>query len=312
MKTPLITLAVGSDGAATHTLIASLSDVGKALQLRAVRAVLLAGVLAVSGAAMARQADASPIVGLGFDSASGTLLKVEPDAIYRSGDGGGKWTRIALPPSAKGHIAAAAVSGKGEGVLYLGGPGVGVLRSEDGGRRWAARNAGLPDGNVVALTVHADQPDTVYAVVAGTGIFRSEDAGASWRLMDKGPRQDIVQFVHSNMPGSMQTGWLFAATTKGVSRAMDCFCGWRDAGGLSGKVSAVSYNPKEPQHVYAATSDGLFISVNGGEQWAKAVSPAANISALVATPSGALYAAAADGALYRTANRGKTWKRVSG
>lgn len=278
--------------------------------MKRLRGVLLASVLAVSAAAAARQGDASPIVALGFDGSNQTLLKADPNALYRSGDGGRKWIRTALPPSAKGHIAAVAVSGKGKGALYLAGPGVGVLRSEDGGRSWVSRNKGLPEGKVIALTVHADQPDTVYASVSGQGIFRSEDAGASWRLMDKGPRENIVQFVHSNMPGSMQTGWLFAATTKGVSRAMDCFCGWRDAGGLSGKVSAVSYDPSQPQHVYAATSDGLFLSVNGGEQWTKAVSPSAAITALLATPSGALFAATGDGKLYRTADRANTWERI--
>ena len=270
--------------------------------------VLLASLLAVSAAAGA--GDASPIVALGFEASTQTLIKADTDALYRSGDGGRKWMRTPLPPSAKGHIATVAVSGKGKGVLYLAGPGVGVLRSEDGGLSWLARNEGLPDGTVVALSVHADQPDTVYAVLSGQGIFRSEDGGASWRLMDKGPRENIVQFVHSNMPGSMQTGWLFAATTKGVSRAMDCFCGWRDAGGLSSKVSAVSYDPSKPQHVYATTSDGLFLSVNGGEQWTKAVSPSAGITALLATASGALYAATADGRLYRSADRAKTWEQI--
>ena len=265
---------------------------------------LLAGLLSVSSVAAA-----GPVVALGFDASNRTLIKADPNALYRSGDGGRKWVRTPLPPSAKGHIAAVAVSGKGKAALYVAGPGVGVLRSEDGGRNWESRNKGLPEGAVVALAPHTDQPDTVYASVSGQGIFRSEDGGASWRLMDKGPREDIVQFVHSNMPGSMQTGWLFAATTKGVSRAMDCFCGWRDAGGLSGKVSAVSYDPGQPQHVFAATSVGLFLSVNGGEQWTKAVSPSEGITALLATPS-ALYAAAGNGTLYRSTDRAKTWKRI--
>lgn len=277
--------------------------------MKQLRVLMLASVLAASAAAAASQDVADPIVALGFDGSSQTLIKADAKALYRSSDGGRKWVAMALPPTAKGHLAAMAVAPKGKGALYVAGPGVGVLRSEDGGRSWAARNEGLPDGKVVALSVHADQPDTVYALISGQGIFRSEDAGASWRLMDKGPREDIVQFVHSNMPGSMQTGWLFAATTKGVSRAMDCFCGWRDAGGLSGKVSAVSYDPGQPQRVYAATSDGLFLSVNGGEQWTKAVSPSAGITALLATP-GTLYAATRDGKLYRSADRAKTWKRI--
>jgi len=267
--------------------------------------VLLVSLLAVTEAAGA--GNASPIVALGFEASTQTLIKVDTDALYRSDDEGRKWVRTPLPPSAKGHTLTVAVSGKG-GALYLAGPGVGVLRSEDGGLSWLARNEGLPEGTVVALSVHADQPDTVYAVLSRQGIFRSEDGGASWRLMDKGPRKSIVQFVHSNMPGSMQTGWFFAATTKGVSRAMDCFCGWRDAGGLSGKVSAVSYDPSQPQHVYAASSEGLFLSVNGGEQWTKTLSPPAAIAALIVTPSGTLYAAAGDGKLYRSADRAKTWE----
>ena len=272
------------------------------------RALLLASVLVASGAAAASQDAPGPIVALGFEG-SQTLIKADAKALYRSSNGGRKWVAMDLPLAARGHLAAMAVAGKGKGALYLAGPGMGVLRSEDAGRSWVARSKGLPDDKVIALTVHADQPDTVYAVLAEHGIFRSEDAGASWRLMDKGPRQDIIQFVHSNMPGSMQSGWLFAATAKGVSRAMDCFCGWRDAGGLSGKVSAVSYDPGQPQHVYAATTDGLFVSVNGGEKWTKAASPSERITALLATPGG-LYAAAGDGKLYRSADQAKTWTRV--
>ena len=273
----------------------------------------MASVLALASIAVlaaTARVDGGLIVALGFDASSQMILKADPEALYRSGDGGHVWIPIPLPAAAKGHIASVAISGKGKGALYIAGPAMGVLRTEDGGRTWAARNKGLPGDKVIALAVHTDQPDTVYASVSGQGIFRSEDAGRSWRLMDKGPRENIVQFVHSNMPGSMQTGWLFAATSKGVSRAMDCFCGWRDAGGLSGKISAVSYDPSQPRHVYAATSNGVFLSANGGEEWTKMVSPPARITALLATPSGALYAATRDGRVYRSADRGNTWEQT--
>lgn len=276
-------------------------------------AALLAGLLAIFGAAYAQQGNSpdARIIALAFDSSTGTILKAEGNALYRSSDGR-DWVQTPLPLSAKGHVGSMAIASKGNGAVYLSGPGIGVLRSEDGGRTWNSRGDGLPEGKLIALATHADQPDTVYAYVTDQGFFRSEDAGASWRLMDKGPREKIVQLVHSNMPGSMQTGWFFAATAKGVKRSMDCFCGWRDAGGLSGKVSAVSYDPSEPRRVYAATSDGLLFSASGGEQWTKLASPAAGITTLVATPSGALYAAAGDGVLYRTPDQGKTWERING
>lgn len=283
------------------------------LNTKKLRAVLLACTLAVSSAVPARQGEGGRIVALSFDASSRTLLKADAHALYRSSDGGRHWNRIALPVAGKGsRIAAMAIAGKGRGALYVAGPGMGILRSDDDGRNWAPRNKGLPDAKVVAFARHADQPDTAYAVVAGFGIYRSEDAGANWRLMDKGPPANIGQLIHSNLPGSMQTGWLFAATSKGVSRAMDCFCGWRDAGGLGGNVIAVSYDPGRPRRVYSATSDGLFSSGDGGEKWTKILTPAAGIVALAAASAGALYAAGADGAMYRTVDEGKTWERIDG
>lgn len=275
--------------------------------------VVLAGLLAVFGAAHADQGNPpkGPIVALGFDGGTRTLLKAYPQALYRSGDAGRNWTRISLPPAvSRGSIVAVAASAQRKSALYIAGRGLGVLRSEDGGRSWVARNKGLPDEKVTALTVHADQPNTVYANVSAQGIFRTEDAGGSWRLMDKGPRETIAQFIHSNMPGSMQTGWFFAATAKGVSRSMDCFCGWRDAGGLTGRVYAVSYDPRQTQHVYAATEEGLFLSTNGGEKWTRVNSPRPVIIALVAMPSGVLYAAADNGDLFRSADQANTWERI--
>lgn len=274
---------------------------------------LLIGLLAAGSAAEPRAADSNRAgtVALAFDRASGTLLKATAEALYRSADGGRTWTRLALPPLAKdGGIAAVAVTAGEKGVLYVAGPGIGVLRSDDGGRSWTARAKGLPSRKVVALATHADQPDTLYAYVAARGIFRSEDGGTRWQLMDRGPRESIQRLIHSNMPGSMQTGWFFAATAKGVSRSMDCFCGWRDAGALGRTVKVVAYDPRQPQHVYAAIDDGLVLSTNGGENWERVDAPAPAITALIATPSGILYAGAGEGVLYRSSDQAKTWERV--
>ena len=251
------------------------------------------------------------IVALGFDVASHALLKTYPKALYRRGNDGRDWEPIALPKSVeRGRIVSVAVPAHGQGTLYIAGPGFGVLRSADAGRSWVAKNAGLPSREVVAITAHADQPDTLYAYVAGKGIFRSEDAGGHWRLMDTGPREKILRLVHSNMPGSMQTGWFFAATAKGVYRSMDCFCGWRDAGALARAVDALAYDPQQPKQVYAATAAGLFLSIDGGEQWSQVNAPGPVISALAVTPAGELYAAVGEGDLFRSVDHGQTWQRT--
>lgn len=274
---------------------------------------LLVALLGLSGwaAASATEAARGAAVALTFDGTSQTLLKASAYTLYRSGDGGRHWAPMDLQPApGAGRIASVAAAAGGMGAIYIAGPGIGVLRSEDGSRSWSARNEGLPGRNVTALATHADQPETVYAYVEGHGIFRSQDGGLRWQLMDAGPRGGILRFVHSNMPGSMQTGWLFAATERGVRRAMDCFCGWREAGGLGRAVAAIAYDPRRPQNVYAATQEGLFLSTNGGEQWARVTAPAATVKALVVTPAGELYAATGDGALYRSLDQAGTWECV--
>jgi photosystem II stability/assembly factor-like uncharacterized protein len=277
---------------------------------------IMAGLLAIgSGSAFAKARPSDPqhgrIVALGFDAGNQMLLKAYSGALYRSGNGGRDWEPVPLPAAvARGRIASVAAAAHRKDLLYVAGPGFGVLRSENGGRNWVAENTGLPSNNVVALTSHADQSNTIYAYLSGKGIFRSEDAGAHWRLMDTGPRQRISHLIHSNMPGSMQTGWFFAATANGVNRSMDCFCGWHDAGGLARAITAVAYDPQQPKQVYAATGTGLLVSTDGGEQWSPLNAPGPGISALAVTSAGELYAAVGEGELFHSADHGKTWERI--
>ena len=287
----------------------SLHRLWRLLTMVAITTTVLTGQSFVSAADSVPRKDR--ITALDFDHASGTLLRATAKTLSQSSDHGNTWTKIALPSSAtKSNLAAVATAAGNKDVLYIAAPGTGVLRSKDGGRSWSAANKGLPSRSAVALTTHAEQPDTVYAYVTDKGIFRSQDGGVQWRLMDKGPRANIAQFVHSNMAGSMETGWLFAATSEGVRRSMDCFCGWHKAGELTGKVNAVAYDPDEPKRVYAATAKGMFVTEDGGEQWASMKSPASTVTTLTAAPSGVLFAGG-DGNLFRSRDRGQTWEKVN-
>lgn len=243
-------------------------------------------------------------------SGSGALLVAEPHALFIKEDDEPSFEQVRLPARAReARIAAIGAAAEGRGVWYIAAPGLGVLRTSNQGATWKARNEGLPSLDAVALAAHSTDPETVYVYVAKRGIFRSQDGGKHWKLMDGGPREPLAQFVHSNMPGSMQTGWLFAATETGVARSMDCFCGWYDAGGLNAKAHAVAYDPGQSQHVYAATEKGLFLSANGGEEWTRVNSPAPRVTALAVMTSGALYAAS-EGRLFRSTDGAKTWKQV--
>ncbi|MDQ6881152.1 MAG: hypothetical protein M3150_03550 [Pseudomonadota bacterium] len=277
--------------------------------LRGAGAIAALGIAPVGRAfaAAPQSVGSAPQIGLAYEPHSRSLLKADATGAQAQVNGGWQALALGVRPG-RGRVSAVSVAAGGKGIVYVAGPGLGVLRSEAGMRGFSPRNHGLASVDVIAMTAHAERPDTVYAYIAGRGIFRSEDGGLRWRLMDAGPRGGFVQFVHSNLPGSMQSGWLFAAGPNGVSRAMDCFCGWRDAGGLERAVNAVAYEPLQPANVHAATDSGLLSSSDGGETWTSAAAPPAATKALAAGPASVLYAASADGDVFRRATAAAAWE----
>jgi len=251
-----------------------------------------------------------PIVSLQFDADNGVLWKATPRLVARSLDKGQTWRPVQLPALEQVQIASLAISSGGAKTIYVASVGSGVLRSTDGGRTWVARNQGLPHGDVVTLAAHSRSPLIIYAYVRRTGIFRSVNAGDTWRFLNHGPAEPVVQLTHSNLSGKAGAGWLFAATRKGVRRAMDCFCRWRSVGPLAFSILAVAADPTLPTRIYAAAREGFFISPDGGAHWIKMRSPVAPITALASTSSSELFGAI-NGKLIRSMNRGVTWDFIT-
>lgn len=273
-------------------------------------AAMLTGMQSAHAADGKSEARAAPQSGaLAYSRQTGALYKSDGRALYRSEDGGKQWRKVPLSPPPDGsRITSVTVSAGAPEALYVAGPGLGAFKSVDAGKNWIPITKGLPSQDVIALAAHSTAPGTVYVMVAGRGIYRSEDGGARWRMVDKGPPANLIQFIHSNLAGSMQSGWIYAATDKGVYRAMDCFCGFRPAGTLPGSVSAVSYDPKQPTELYAAVGSQVFRTANGGESWQRAGLPGGEIKALAHTPAGVLYALLADGRIARSRSAGRQWE----
>ena len=269
------------------------------------------GLVALPGAAtVGPPFSAPPIIALAFDDASGGLWKATSRSLAYSPDEGRTWKPVALPATAQGNIVALTISAGGAKTIYAAVVGSGVFHSHDGGRTWLARNQGLSNGDVATLAAHSTQARTVYAYVVGKGVFSSRDAGANWNLVDHGPGESVAQLAHSRTPGGTGTGWLFAATRKGVRRAMDCFCGWHKAGKVELNFHLVASDTGWRERVYAAAREGFFISQDGGDHWIRMRSPVAPITALASTPSSRLYGAI-NGKLIRSNDRGVTWEFVA-
>jgi photosystem II stability/assembly factor-like uncharacterized protein len=168
-------------------------------------------------------AQGGPASSLAVDPTDGSLLRAG-GGLFRSADQGQSWRPLPLPdalhPDELGQIA---TSRAAPSSLFGAGPKAGIVRSDDRGQTWRAITGGLPSQEVAAFAVHSFHADTLYAWIAGQGVFRTEDGGGRWEKMDDGPRAPVSGLAHSTLQGSMNTGWLYAATPGGPYLSMDCF-----------------------------------------------------------------------------------------
>ena len=225
---------------------------------------LLMLAVAMPASAQAQPGDHSQQVKALATNASGALLVLRNGGLFALE--GQAVTEVPLPPAASGAEPRSLARGA-DNRIYLAGPGLGVWRYDSASENWQSLNDTLPEAGITAIAAHATQPNTLYAYHEKDGMFRSRDAGVEWVKVDSGPREPVQAFLHSDMPGSMESGWLFAGTTRGVARSMDCFCFWGDAGELRGVVSAIAYDPEAPENVYAVVEGQLHHSTDGGETW---------------------------------------------
>jgi len=164
---------------------------------------------------------ASDSVALAFNPADASLLLADGNGLSRWQ--GGTWESLVVPQT--DGLSAVIVNPDQPATIYASGPSLGVIRSDDGGVRWKEINAGLPGLDVTALALHSFRRETLFAWLKGDGIYRTEDGGAHWvKVPDQGPPDtDVRGLTHSTLPGSMNTGWLYAATPSGAYLSMDCF-----------------------------------------------------------------------------------------
>jgi hypothetical protein len=156
----------------------------------------------------------------------------------------------------------------------------GIFKSEDAGQSWTA--SGLPGIRVQAIEIDAAHPGTLYAGtvtpagVASLGIFKSTDGGASWAAINTGLIDPITDFspvdvraisIDPAHPGTLLAGTRFSE----IFKSADGGATWQPVtlGGfnISLEVSAFARDPSDPSRVYAASTNGLLLSTDGGDSW---------------------------------------------
>jgi photosystem II stability/assembly factor-like uncharacterized protein len=180
--------------------------------------------------------------------------------VWQTDDNGGTWQSI-FENQASTSIGDIAVApshpdtlwvGTGEANIFRASmPGVGIYKSTDAGRTFV--HAGLTDTQTIArIVVHPSNPDTVYVAASGhewtdnenRGVFKTTDGGRTWKkVFYRSARTGAIDLVMD--PGNPNT--LYAAMWQRVRRK------WSDP-----RVEA-GYN-----------EGGIWKTTDGGQSWSEA------------------------------------------
>lgn len=150
-----------------------------------------------------------------------------------------------------------------------------IYKTRDGGRTWTNLSKGMSHSRVIAMAIDPVYPATVYAGTKGDAVYKSHDGGQRWV--------------------SMRSGLDDATITSVVNQFL--------------------FDPSDAQHIFLATTMGVFETKNGGEQWVKKMEGMKEVLMVVTlgmdpTRPSILYAGTSGG-VYKSVDQAGHWEKMN-
>lgn len=150
-----------------------------------------------------------------------------------------------------------------------------IYKTRDGGQTWTNLSRGMSHSRVIAMAIDPAYPATVYAGTKGDAVYKSHDGGQRW--------------------ASMRSGL--------------------DDATISSVVNQFVFDPTDNNHIFLATTMGVFETKNGGENWTKKMEGMKEVLMVVTlgmdpTRPAILYAGTSGG-VYKTVNEAGHWEQVN-
>jgi photosystem II stability/assembly factor-like uncharacterized protein len=241
--------------------------------------------------------------------------------VFKSTNGGASWVYTGSVSGVSRLI----VDPQNAATLYAA-TNIGVYKSTDAAAHWSAVNSGLPfTPEINTLALDPQNSNALYATtyeswpIAGGQIFRTTDGGRSWSMMNTAWQATLFDAalvgIDPQNAGTLYVGvslfdcswdvcpsdyWerVKAEPGPGIFKSADGGQSWVKVGWPSGLVT---FDPKNPNTLYAAAGTTVFKSSDGGASWNVVGSGlTASVSALVvdAQDSNTIYAATQGGGVF--------------
>ncbi len=189
--------------------------------------------------------------------------------------------------------------------------GGGVIAvSDDGGRNWTRRDAGLEDFSVRAIAI--DPHDANFVLVGGlTGVYRTVDGGESWEHIS-----DQIN-VESLALDPRTHDRIYVGTWRQGTRSDDGGKTWKLINNgmvLDTDMFSITIDRYNPDKVWVSTCGWVYSTPNRGENWTRFRDGFNNrrIHDIELDPcdQDSIYAGSVAG-LYHSQDGGKTWYTIS-
>jgi photosystem II stability/assembly factor-like uncharacterized protein len=180
-----------------------------------------------------------------------------PRGIYRTTDAGRSWTRIAngaqrfaLDPDVAG------------GLLTLDRDTVSAVRGDQANTTEASATS--PSTHQLygtrRLLLVTGWPSRDIFIARDTSLLRSQDRGSTWvSIRETDQLRDIAAATVEGLLYAIQSDRTLTSTDHGAT--------WSDVGRFPSKYVRLGVDPRNADHVVAATNDGIYITADGGRTW---------------------------------------------
>jgi len=190
----------------------------------------------------------------------------EAGGFFKSADGGRTWRES---EELKGDAIHSLTQSSKNPDLLLAGTNRGIWRSSNAGERWEQLSTSATPGliNVESLAFDPRSADTIYA---GTWYlpYKSTDGGETWNITKTGIIDDsdifAIEIDNSN------PDHVIMSACSGIYETRNAGANWRKVNGIpsqSRRTRSILQNPAKPNTIYAGTTEGFWMSTNGGTDW---------------------------------------------